>query len=137
MRTSWAGRWPLPARHTWRSRSDAPVLDQRRLVGEDGVTREVLEGQRTVQGDRQLHGGQRGAADLEEVVPPADLVRRDAEYLRPHGREPLLALRPRPLVVPLGGSELSGERRQRLPVGLAVAGERQRLPPMKGRRDHV
>ena len=56
---------------------------------------EVLEGHRAVEGDRQLHRGQRRAAPLEEVVVPAYLVRRDAEHLGPRGREPPLGRRAR------------------------------------------
>ena len=114
-----------------------PAVDQPGQIGEDRVTGDVLEGHRTVQGDRQLHRRQRGAAPVEEVVPPADLVLRDAEHLRPCGRQPLLGRRARRGVVLLDDVELAGERRQRLPVDLAVGGQRQTFPPVEGRRDHV
>src|SRR2546430_1308502 len=106
-----------------RSRRDGklePALDQRRLIGEDRVTCEVLEGHRSVEGDRQLQSGQRRTAEVEKVIPSADLVLGDAEHLRPRGRQPVLVRRTRPLVVLLGGIEFCGERRQRLPVDLAV-----------------
>src|SRR5437867_12689391 len=97
-----------------RSRRDAalePALDQGRLIGEDRVTCEVPEGHRSVEGDRQLQSGQRRAAEVEEVIPSADLVLGYAEHLRPRGRQPVLGRRTRPLVVLLGDIEFCGERR--------------------------
>src|SRR2546422_2632806 len=85
-----------------RSRRDAklePALDQRRLIGEDRVSCEVLEGHRSVEGNRQLQTGKRRAAEVEKVIPSADLVLGDVERLRPRGRQPVLGRRTRPLVV--------------------------------------
>src|SRR5436309_7156927 len=62
-----------------------PAVDQRGQIGENRVTGEILEGHRTVQGDCQLHCRQRRAAQVEEVMPPADLILRDAEHLCPCG----------------------------------------------------
>ena len=104
------------------------------------MTDEILEGHRTVQGDRQLHCRQRRAAPVEEVVRPADLVLWDAEYLRPGNRQPLLGRRARRVVALLSdvtAGELSGERCQRFPIDLAIGGQRQTFLPVEGPRDHV
>ena len=69
-----------------------------RQVREDRIRRDVLEGHRPVEGDRQLHCRQRRATPVEEMVLPADLVLRDAEHLRPGGRQPLLGRRTRRVV---------------------------------------
>ncbi len=74
------------------------------------VRGEVLEGHRAVQGDRQPHSRQRRAAQVEEVIPPADLVLRHAEHLCPCGRQPVLCRRDRPVAVLFGNIEFSGER---------------------------
>src|SRR5436853_490499 len=50
------------------------------------------------------------AAQVEEVIPPADLVLRDAEYLCPCGGQPVLCRRTRPVVALFGRIEFSGER---------------------------
>jgi hypothetical protein len=71
------------------------------------------------------------------VIPPADLLPRDAEHLGPRRGEPLLGSRPRLLMALLGDVEACGERCQRLPVDLAVVGQRQTVHPVEGRRDHV
>src|SRR5438067_9631450 len=42
-----------------------PAIDQLRLIGEDRLSEEVLEGHRTVKGNRQLESGERGAAEVE------------------------------------------------------------------------
>src|SRR5207249_5964622 len=76
-----------------------PAIDLLRLVGKDRVSDEVLEGHRSVEGDRQLQNGKRGAAEVEKVIPPVDLVLGDAERLRPRSRQPVLGRRTRPLVV--------------------------------------
>src|SRR6059058_5479927 len=106
-----------------RSRRDAalePALDQSRLIGEDRVTCEVPEGHRSVEGDRQLQSGQRRAAEVEKVIPSADLVLGDAEHLRPRGRQPALGRGARLLVALLGDIEFSGERQECLAVNLPV-----------------
>src|SRR6266545_1959768 len=115
-------------RSGWNSGLREPALEQGRLIGEYRVTGEALEGQRTLKSDRQLESGQRRAAQVEKVIPPAYLVLGDAEHLRPRGREPVLGRRARPLAALLGDLELSGERHQRLPIDLAVPRQRQRLP---------
>src|SRR2546426_4738921 len=86
------------------------AVDERGQIGENRVTGDVLEGHGTVQGDDQLQCRQRRAAQVEEVIPPADLVPRDAEYLRPCGSQPLLCRRAWPAVVLFGDIEVSGER---------------------------
>src|SRR5207247_4034796 len=78
---------------TARSRGTDLVVDQHGQIGENRVVDEVFEGHRPLQGDRQLQCRQRRAAQLEEVIPPADLVLRDAEYLCPCGRQPVLCCR--------------------------------------------
>src|SRR5213080_1497657 len=96
----WNGSEPLPGhcrRQQWQ-------------IGENRVTGEVLEGHRALQGDRQLQCRQRRAAQVEEVIPPADLVLRDAEYLCPCGGQPVLCRRTRPVVALFGRIEFSGER---------------------------
>src|SRR5438309_7819742 len=87
-----------------------PAVDQRGQIGENRVTGEVREGHRALQGDRQLQCRQRRAAQVEEVIPPADLVLRDAEYLCPCGGQPVLCRRTRPVVALFGRIELAGER---------------------------
>src|SRR2546427_7506884 len=87
-----------------------PAVDQRGQLGENRLTGEVLEGYRTVQGDRQLQCRQRRAAQVEEVIPPADLVLRGAEHFCPYGRQPVLCRRTRPVEVLLGDIEFSSER---------------------------
>ena len=66
-RAAWDRRW---------SRQDAaldPLSDQDGLIGEDRVGVEVLEGHRSVEGDRLPQTGKRGAAEVEKVIPSADL----------------------------------------------------------------
>ena len=78
------------------------------------MSEEVLEGHRTVKGNRQPESGERGAAEVEKLIPPADLLRGDAQHLGPRGREPVLRRRTRLLVVLLGDVQFRGQRCQRL-----------------------
>src|SRR2546425_490975 len=114
---SGAGRRALAGWDTRLNLSDSPLepaIDQLRLIGEDRVTDEVFEGHCTVNGNRQLKSGQRRAAEVEKLIPPADLLFGNAEHLRPHGRQPVLGRRARPLVVLLGDTQFRGQRDQRL-----------------------
>src|SRR5574341_535582 len=132
---SGAGHRAAAARNTYRTGSDTarfePLVYERRLIGEDRVKAKVLERHRAVQGDRQPQGGQRRTAQLEEVVPPPDLVSGYPKDLRPRGGQPVLGRRARPFVVLASHIQLSGERRQSLLVGLPVARHRKRLSPME------
>src|SRR5438874_1242914 len=112
-------------------------VEQCRLSGEYRVSSQVLEGHGPVKSDHQLQSGQRRAAEIEKVILSADLVLGDAEHLRPRGGQPVLGRRTWPLAGRFGGFEFRGERRQRLPIGLAIIRQRQTLPPMEGCRDHV
>ena len=98
---------------------------------------EVLQGHCTVQRDRQLQCRQRRTSQIEEMIPPADLALRYTEHFCPRGRQPLLCRRTRHVVIVFGDIGLSGQRRQSLPVDLAVVRQRQRSAPMEGRRNHV
>src|SRR5260370_548782 len=82
-------------------------------------------------GGRGAGGGRGGGGELEGGSPPADLFLGDAEHLGPRRGQRLLGGRHRDLVPLLGGSELSSECRQRLPVDLAVARQRQTIAPME------
>src|SRR5438309_3443290 len=95
---------------TARSRCTDLVVDQHGQIGENWVVDEVFEGHRALQGDRQLQCRQRRAAQLEKVVPPADLVLRDAEYLCPCGGQLVLGHRTWPVEALFGRIESSGER---------------------------
>src|SRR5256712_9141620 len=88
-----------------------PAVDQRGQIGENRVTGEVLQRHRTFQADHQLHCRQRSAAQVEEVIPPAALVLRVAENVRPCCRQQVLCRRTRHVVAILGDIEFSGERR--------------------------
>lgn len=117
-----------------------PAVDDLGEVGEDRVGGDVLEGDRAVQQDRQPHGRQGGAAAVEEVVPAPDPLLRDAEHRRPRLRQAQLGVGAGGLPVRLRGvplGALRGRRGQGLAVDLAVGGERQALPPVEGRGDHV
>ena len=72
-----------------------PTVDQRGQVGQHGVARDVLERDRLLQRDGQLHRRQRRTAAVEEVVEAADLVLGDPEDARVGGRDPLLGRRAR------------------------------------------
>src|SRR5215472_18014158 len=72
-----------------------PAVDQLRLVGKDRVRRDILKEHSTLKSNRQPHSGQRRAAELEEVIPPANLVPGDAKHFRPHSRQPFFSLRTR------------------------------------------
>src|SRR6266513_2333939 len=113
------------------------ALDQLRLIGEDRLTDEVPKGHRAVKGNRQLQSGERRAAQVEKVIPPADLPLGNAEHLRPRSRQPVFGRRTRQLVTLVGDIEFFGECRQRLLVNLPVVRQPQTVPPMEGRRDHV
>src|SRR5439155_13646131 len=85
-----------------------PAVDQRGQIGENRVVGEVVERQRTVQGDAQPQRRRRRAGQSKELIPPANLVLRDAEHLSLCGRQPLLVLRIRPVAVLFGNIEFSG-----------------------------
>ncbi|MNV24427.1 hypothetical protein D3C71_1154910 [compost metagenome] len=70
--------------------------------------------------------------ELKEVVPPAHTLH--PQHLRPDPRQRLFHLPTRRLVLPLA---LRFDLRQRLPVHLAVAVERQLLQPHDRRGHHV
>jgi hypothetical protein len=74
------------------------------------------------------------AAEFEEIVVTANALY--SKQIGPDPRQTLFGLAGRRLVV-AGGESLSLRRRKRLPVELAVGGQRQRLEPNIGRRDHV
>src|SRR5438094_1921056 len=78
------------------------VIDQRGQIGENRVISEVLERHGTVQGNRQLQCRQRRAAQVEEVIPSADLLLRDAEHLCPCSRQLVLGRRGRSVGVVFG-----------------------------------
>src|SRR5262249_46646425 len=85
-----------------------PAIDQFRVIGEERLTDEALEGNRAVKDNRQLQNGKRRAPEVEKVIPSADLVLGDAEHLRPRGRQAVLGRRNRPIVALLGDIELRG-----------------------------
>src|SRR5262249_24789156 len=74
---------PVSDKH-WSCRQ-SPILDHRRLVGEDRVSCEVLERLRSLELYRQLQNRQRRAAEVEKVIAPADSVLGDAEHRGPRG----------------------------------------------------
>src|SRR5262245_57139774 len=89
-----------------------PLLDQFRLISEDRLTNEVLEGHRAVKGHGQLQRRQRRATEVEKVIASADLLLGNAKHPGPCGRESalrrgywLLAALPR-------DAHLSGQGRQ-------------------------
>src|SRR5262249_59655746 len=79
--------------------------------GEDGLPKGVLGGRGGATGPRQSQSGERRPAEVEKVIPPADLLLGDAKHLGPRGRQPAFGRRTRPLVVLLSDTEFSGERR--------------------------
>ena len=74
------------------------------------------------------------AAEFEEIVVTADAV--NSKQIGPNPRQTLFGFAAKRLVV-AGGESVSLRRGERLPVELAVGGQRQRLEPNIGRRDHV
>ena len=101
------------------------------------MTDDLFEGHGPAKGDHQLRRRQRRSAPVEEVVLPADPVRRDAKHSRPCRRHALLGCRGWRLDAIAGGAELPSERREGLAVGLAIRGQRQTFAPVEGGRDHV
>src|SRR5215467_7812932 len=83
-----------------------PLIDQLRLICEGRLSDEVFKGQRTVEGNRELQSGERRATEIEEGIPPADLLLGDSEHLGPHSREPSLRRSTWSLVVLLCDIEL-------------------------------
>src|SRR5436309_7208067 len=59
------------------------LIEQRRQIGEPRVLGEILERDCTVERDHELERRQRRAADVEEVIAPADLVPGDTEHVGP------------------------------------------------------
>ena len=60
---------------------------RRCLVGKNGMLSNVVVGDGTIQGDRQLHRGQRRASSVEEVVVAADVILRECRALSPRQRQ--------------------------------------------------
>ena len=67
----------------------APSM-QARQVGEHGMGTDLAQGDGSVQGDHQSHGGQGGAAEIGEVGVGSDVGQRDVEDLCPGGGDPPL-----------------------------------------------
>src|SRR5262245_28790461 len=97
----------------------------------------VLEGQGTVESDRQPHRRQRRAAESEEMISPPELVLRYAEHIRPRRGQPSFSFSTRPVPFPIGDSQTSCDRYEFLSVDFPVLGQRQGCSPMQGRWNHV
>ncbi len=126
---------PDPARP--RRRRARRARDHRGQVPQYRVGDQFPQRHQTVELDHEPDGGQRRAAEGEEVVVAADPAHQHPQHLRPRGGEPALGLGGGRQIGGDALSQLAREPRQQLLVRLAVLGEGQGVQAVEVRRHHV